>query len=777
MAGRVPRWLFYAAASAALLVALYAALGYLLAPSLIRSALVERAAQAGFDLRLDAVATHPFTLAVDAQGVQFATRAGERLANARRVSVRLEIASLWHPAWLLSRVALEEPALYALPGARSTETGGAMPRVIVRELSVEGGSIAVPNVPRLAALQLSVRDLATLPGHDNVYSATAAFASGGSARTRGRLALGPFEASGELEVKQAALGEAWRELPAGDVTGSLRYRYAEGKLALSQLNAEARPRAGGAVTLRGALATSPLAGELELVAKDVPLALAAPWLAGKTGIRIGAGTLAARGTLHVAAKPYFDGSAAVHDARLDAPQGELIGWRSLAGANLRLDFAPFAAHARELVAQAPRVHLVIGPQGELNLARALAGGEPSPKKGEPPQVSVDRLTVQAGELRFEDRSLQTPFATTVHDLAGALSGLTTARDTAARVALAGRVGKYGEARVSGALEPVAPATRTNLGLRLSNLSLADFTPYAVKFAGYRIESGRLTAELRYRVREGRLVGTNQLQFDRLQLGEKVAGAGSLDLPVDLAVALLTDPQGRIDLAIPVSGDLRDPQFDLGGLIARALRNTLAKVVSAPFRWLASVLGAGAEQSNLGEVSFTAGSATLAPPEREKLAGIARALSERPQLRVSIRAGYDPQADAQALKRAALLQELARRAGYSAAAAAGGSAGLDTGDRRIRRAAEELYLERGGVSLDLSKLKPGQPGYGERLLATLAAQTGLPGDALTNLAERRAQAVRAALTGAGVDAARCDIASASTVQAKAAHVSTALEVHA
>src|SRR6185312_8925051 len=147
--------------------------------------------------------------------------------------------------------------------------------------------IAVPNVPRLAALQLSMRDLATLPGHDNAYSATAAIASGGSARTGGRLSLAPFEASGELDVKQAALGEAWRDLPAGDVTGSLHYRYAEGKLTLSQLTVEARPRAGGAVTLRGALATSPLEGELELAAKDVPLALAQPWLAGRSAIRIG----------------------------------------------------------------------------------------------------------------------------------------------------------------------------------------------------------------------------------------------------------------------------------------------------------------------------------------------------------------------------------------------------------------------------------------------------------------------------------------------------------
>jgi hypothetical protein len=431
---RALRGVFFAAGTAALLVALYALLGTLLAPSVMRRALVERAAQAGFELRLGAIATHPFSVAVDARDVALAARSGERLLNARRVTVQLEIASLWRPAWLLRRVALEEPTLYALPARlAATETQSAMPPVIVQELTVERGIVALPALPHVDALQLSVRDLATLPGHDNAYSAAAAITGGGSARTQGRLSLAPFAASGELDVKQVALAEAWRavavggDLPAGEVTGSFHYRYAEGRLALSQVDAQATLRSGGAVALRGALATSPLDGELELAAKAVPLALVEPWVAGKPGIRIGAGTLAAQGTLHLGAKPYFEGSAAIHDARIDGPQGELMGWRSLAAANLRLDFAPFAARTRELVAQGPLVHVVIGPQGELNIARAFAGGEPSATKGEPPQISVDRLTVQAGELEFEDRSLQTPFATTVHDLAGAITGLATAR--------------------------------------------------------------------------------------------------------------------------------------------------------------------------------------------------------------------------------------------------------------------------------------------------------------------------------------------------------------
>ena len=239
------------------------------------------------------------------------------------------------------------------------------------------------------------------------------------------------------------------------------------------------------------------------------------------------------------------------------------------------------------------------------------------------------------------------------------------------------------------------------------------------------------------------------------------------------MALLTDAQGRINLAVPVSGDLRDPQFDLGGLIAKALRNTLSKIVGAPFRWLASVLGHDAAASELDHVSFEAGSASLAPPEEEKLARIGEALASRPQLRVSVRASFDPQADTEALRRAAVLRDVAKRAGYSAAAGAGAPAALDLRDAKIRRAAEGLYLARAGTAFDLGTLKPREQGYGQRLIAALAAKTDLPADAPAALAQRRAQAVRVALVKGGIDAARIDVADATSVPARDDGVPTGL----
>jgi uncharacterized protein involved in outer membrane biogenesis len=761
-----------------LLAGAYAALGYLLVPSLVRKQLVERAAEAGLDLRLARLRANPFALVVNADQLELSARDGTRLAEARHVSVDLAWSSLWRRTFIVEHLTLEAPVLHALPPVpmRGRSDGGAPPDLVVRSLDVHDGRVALPQAPGLEHLELQARDLAVLQGHDNTFNASAALAGGGTVRTQGTLVLSPFKVAGKLEVADAALAEAWRYLPRpagpaprGTIGGSLGYRYADGRTSISDASAQARLASGATLRASGALTAPEVSGELRLVANAVPLSLAEPWM---SGLHIAAGTLSADGKLRLGKPWRYEGSAALRDVRLEGPQGELLAWQSLASSDLGVQFSPFAARAGEVLAQAPRVQVAIDRQGRLNLAQAFSRPQSSAPHGGAPEIAVARLRIENGELGFADRSLATPFSTTVRELGGALTEIHTGGGEPARVQLAGRVGRYGDARVRGSIDLTAPSSRTNVNLRFRNLALRDFTPYVAKFAGYRVESGRLTANLTYRVRDGRLVGKNQLVFDELQLGEKVASASALDVPLDLAVALLTDAQGRINLAIPVTGDLRDPHVDLGGLIAKALRNTLARIVSAPFRMLASLLGkAGADAQALREVRFEPGSARLAPPEEQGIARLAKALAARPRLALAVRGGIDPQADRGALARAEVLRELAKRAGYSAAAGGSAPSGIDPRDTRIQHAAERLLLDRGGRTSELAPLKPREPGYGRRLVDFLAAREPLAPDALASLAGERAAAVRKALLEHGVDAGRIAIGEPAETEASDAGVPT------
>ena len=514
----------------------------------------------------------------------------------------------------------------------------------------------------------------------------------------------------------------------------------------------------------------------------------------------------------------YAGAAALENVVLqDGAGAPLAEWKSLSTKSLNLSLAPNLARIDELRLMAPRGKLEIEGGGVTNLGRLFPAGEnaaalgparkpaaderkpapasreevPEPAVGaesERPDeagnfpVRVRRLQVEKGTLDFSDRSLSPNFRALIQDLTGTVNGLSTDRNTRSQLALEGRVDEHGYVRVSGTLNAFAPRERTNVRMQFRNIELAGVSPYTIKFAGYRVATGRLTLDLNYRVRDNRLEGDNHVVLDNFTLGERVGEGASPGLPLETAVSLLKDENGRIDLAIPISGSLDDPDFKLGDVFWKALGTILGNIIAAPFRALGRLFGGGAEQ--LASISFEPGESRLLPPEREKFTRIAEGLAKRQDLKLIIPARYDAEADARALKREALRRELGKRAGFEIGEE--DPAGpLSLEDRRTRRALRELYAERfgneelsrrkadaerdaagtGGKSADLTvgerirnfaagEPQVADPGEFYRALyrRLLDAQPVADG-ALAELAQKRAAAIAAALQAAGVAAER------------------------
>src|SRR5205823_1733845 len=138
---------------------------------------------------------------------------------------------------------------------------------------------------------------------------------------------------------------------------------------------------------------------------------------------------------------------------------------------------------------------------------------------------------------------------------------------------------------------------------------------------------------------------------------------------------------------------------------------------------------GGRGEELGAVRFAPGSAALSPPEEENVAKVAEALAARPQLGVRVRAAYDPDKDAAALRATAARGEISRRAGYAS------KGPLDFTDQKVLVAAEKLYLERVGNRLELQALRDSSPQYGRALVQAIAAK--MPAPAPEGLARERA----------------------------------------
>jgi hypothetical protein len=446
----------------------------------------------------------------------------------------------------------------------------------------------------------------------------------------------------------------------------------------------------------------------------------------------------------------------------------------------------------------PGGKFIIEKDRSLNFARVIKSGSAS-KKEEKPEAGpatadpfpyrVRRILVSGGLVNFADLSLITPFGTKIHELKGIVAGVSSARSARAQVKLDGRVDEYGTANIDGELNTSDPKAFTNISVVFRNVEMSRLTPYSGKFAGRKIDSGKLSVDLKYKIDKGRLAGDNKIVVERLALGERVESPDAVNLPLDLAVALLEDTNGVIDLGLPVSGNLDSPEFSYGALIGKALANLITKIVTSPFRALGALLPGGGDEA-FNTVAFEPGRPDVPPPEKEKLARLAGALQKRPQIKLSVQGRYNPQSDLAELRTAYLSRNLAARLGQKPVPSEDPGP-VDFSSPETRKALEALFAERFGAEA-LKTLKAelkaadekakkdaaakGQtaaeaesedPGRNAKILFDrLAAVEPVDDGALGRLADARAQAVVVELSAAGgIPAERIAITPPAAVGAK------------
>ncbi len=454
----------------------------------------------------------------------------------------------------------------------------------------------------------------------------------------------------------------------------------------------------------------------------LPLQAFAPYVNQYARLELKSGSAAADGRLAFAAhgRPMVDyrgGFALEHLAIAEEESGEpFLGWQSLHGRGLDLALGPGHLYLRELVVERPFGKIIINPDKTLNLKNVLRqpsgtasperAAKPAPAKETAPAfpVRVRQILVRRGDLQFADLSLKPQFGARIEDLGGFITGLSSRPGARAQVALDGRVGHYGSARVRGWLQPFAATNDTDMTLKFRNLEMNPLSPYSGKFAGRLIDSGRLSVDLQYKIQHRELVGENHFVISQLKLGPAVDSPDAVKLPVDLAIALLENSQGIIDVDIPISGDLDDPKFSYGHLLWQAVLNLLTKAVTAPFRALGALLGVDTEK--FAVIDFRYGDAQLAPPEIEKLRQLVLALGKRPNLRLAVVPTFDAQRDGAALQELALRREVAQRLRLAVPPGARPPP-IDVHDRVTRLVLEDLYDQAfpGGISALRAEIRP------------------------------------------------------------------------
>ncbi|MBU5741502.1 DUF748 domain-containing protein [Pseudomonas aeruginosa] len=275
---------------------------------------------------------------------------------------------------------------------------------------------------------------------------------------------------------------------------------------------------------------------------------------------------------------------------------------------------------------------LIIPQPASSSGKAAAESKNAPAS-KPLGIHIGGVRINNGSANFADLTLMPPFGTAIQQLSGEVGTLDTRNSQPAKVDIKGKVDKYAPVTIAGELDPFDPLKKLDITTSFKRVELTTLTPYSGKFAGYRIRKGRLNLDLHYQIERSQLKAENKVLLEGLQLGEKVDSPDAVDLPVKLAVALLKDTKGNIDIQLPVAGDLNNPEFSVMPIVWQTLRNLVLRAVQAPFKFIAGLAAGGNE--DLGTVPFAAGSDELTPEAQANLDKLADALKERPALRLEV----------------------------------------------------------------------------------------------------------------------------------------------
>ncbi|MFP4657602.1 MAG: DUF748 domain-containing protein [Desulfonatronovibrionaceae bacterium] len=409
-----------------------------------------------------------------------------------------------------------------------------------------------------------------------------------------------------------------------------------------------RVNRGGSISADGDFSLSPFRADINGRAEDLDLTTANSYLPKDIRLDIRNCLLSADFNTYLKQERDFSLAARANctlaslDVR-DSHQNKLVRLERMDINRLSLGIDPNELHISEIMLKAPGLDLERDLEGKLNLQKALgiqkdknssSERPPGIEKKEPffQNVQVDRVEIKNGTLFFRDKSVSPYYETELTAVDCTAASLSRNMDNPGRLSLNATKDEYSRLVLSGEINPLAKKPHSELEFSLQGMDMVSLTPYTLNFMAYPIKSGKLNWNGSFQLQNSTLKGENLFLIQNLKLGPRVDNPDAANVPIKLALALLQDSRDDLELDIPISGNLKDPQFSLGKTIFRAVIGLFSKVATAPFALIGNLFGGG---EDVNHIPFQPGEYTLPSEAADKLDSIIEALQKRPRLRVSV----------------------------------------------------------------------------------------------------------------------------------------------
>ncbi|WP_290374170.1 DUF748 domain-containing protein [Turicimonas muris] len=437
---------------------------------------------------------------------------------------------------------------------------------------------------------------------------------------------------------------------------------------------------GGSLNASGSFNLSPFKLNLKESVKGLHLAELTPYIKQFTNAHVVNGQLTSQGDVAVklggsAPEITFNGNSEATSINLTDAQGTPFAkWQDLkvTGINFSSD-SKLSLVVKNIALSSPSFYIAKSAKGKFNIETLVKSESKAPVKTASsakatiktsnskasgtssglPSITLDKISINNGSVFYKDSAMEPEFTLHLSALKGSLTDFTTAKGTPANLDVTGNLNGT-PMSAKGSIAPFAKSLSLNLDGSVTSLNMPILSPYSVEFTGYPIKQGQVTYKGAYKIDNGELTSTNNIVINKLEFGA-VSPKAKETLPVGLAVSLLQDRSGQIDLNLPVTGSLNDPEFSVGGIIVKVIVNLITKAVTAPFALIGSMFGG--ENLDLNNLAFVTGSARLNDQTEKALAVVGKAMTERPGIKIQITGIGNTALDEKGLKEKRLMRQM------------------------------------------------------------------------------------------------------------------------
>ncbi|MBR9729505.1 DUF748 domain-containing protein [Shewanella intestini] len=435
----------------------------------------------------------------------------------------------------------------------------------------------------------------------------------------------------------------------------------------------------GQLTSNGTIDAKQQALNADFALNNFPLTALQAYLAPYINITLNSGEFNTSGDIHVAPQVnngniIVQGKTSINNLNIEdnTIKDPLLTWDNMDLSHFKFNLQQNALKIDQISFEKLFSKIVIAKDGGNNISNLVVekphteSQAPAPKVASEPlannavhapkantaqqqtplSIDINGINIHNSSAFFADNSLTPQFASGIEMLNGSIKHLSTTPETRASVDLSGKIDRYAPMSLKGEVNPLLKQPYVDLSFQFNKVELTSVNPYSGTYAGYYIDKGQLSINLNYKIENNALKGSNHVVIDQLELGKPSNSDLATSLPITLAIALLQDRHGVIDLGVNVDGDMNSPSFSFGSVITNAISNVITKAVTAPFSLLSGLVSADDDMEN---IAFNAGAKALSEDAHSSLDALSKALLDRPLLKVSLKGSVDKTADSQVLQ--------------------------------------------------------------------------------------------------------------------------------